>query len=322
METLGIDISKKDFHAVLLQGNSAAKKSFPNSSKGFEQLDAWLRNRQAGKVSACMEATGAYWRALATHLYDAGHHVAVVNPRRIKAFAESELLRSKTDAVDAALIARFALAHRPKAWKPWPPEVVELQGLSRHLEFLKKSRVQLVNRVQTPGLPRSVVKSSKRIIVELETQIAELERAIKDHIDRHPGLKVKRDLLTSIPGIAQTTAAGILSEMPAIAEFSGTQAVAAYAGLSPRIHESGSSVRGKRRLSKIGNARLRKLLYMPAIVAQKYNPTLKAFAARLEAAGKVPMVIIGALMRKLLILAYGVLKSGKPYDPAFVPANA
>ncbi len=108
MITLGIDISKRDFHAALLNGDHTAKKSFPNSTKGFEQLAAWLHNRKVDKVVACMEATGAYWYALAKFLFNAGHSVAVINPRRIKAFAESELLRTKTDAVDASLIARFA----------------------------------------------------------------------------------------------------------------------------------------------------------------------------------------------------------------------
>lgn len=322
MITLGIDVSKADFHAVLVGEGSTAKKSFPNSAKGFAQLDAWLRNRGADKVFACMEATGAYWRALATHLYAVGHTVAVVNPSRIKAYAQSELLRNKTDDVDAALIARFAIAQRPQAWKPWPPEIVELQGLSRHLEFLKRSRAQHLTRAQTPELPAWVVSSTKELIAQLDTQISDLERAIRDHINRHPGLKSKRDLLITIPGIAQTTAAAILAEMPTIEEFASIQAVAAYAGLSPRLRESGTSVRGKTRLCKTGNSRLRKALYLPAIVAQRHNPTLKAFAQRLRATGKAPMVVIGAIMRKLLILAYGVLRSGEPYNAAFRASNA
>ena len=322
MDTLGIDVSKLDFHAVLVHEEHTAQKSFPNSKKGFAQLDAWLRNRGAEKIFACMEATGAYWRALATHLHEAGHTVAVVNPRRIKSYAESELLRNKTDAVDAALIARFAIAQRPEVWKPWPAEIIELQGLSRHLEFLKRSRTQHEIRAQTPGLPEWVVSSSEELIAHLDTQISELEKAIRDHIDRHPGLKNKRDLLTSIPGIANTTASAILAEMPTIEQFASSQAVAAYAGLSPQLRQSGTSVRGKPHLCKTGNARVRKALYFPAIVAQQYNPTLKAVAQRMRAAGKSPMVIIGALMRKLLILAYGVLRSGKPYDADFKPRSA
>jgi len=318
MDTLGIDISKRDFHAALLNNERTAKKSFPNSTKGFEQLSAWLRNRKVDKVTACMEATGSYWYALAKYLFNDGHAVAVINPRRIKAFAESELLRTKTDAVDAGLIARFAATQQFQLWKPLAPEIEELQGLYRHLEFLKENRTQHVTREQTPGLPERVRQSTQALIVQLDIQIDDLERAIRDHIDRHPGLKIKHDLLTSIPGIGDTSATAILSEMPAIEEFRSAQAVAAYAGLSPLIRQSGSSVRGKPRLCKTGNARLRKALYFPAIVGERYNPTLQAFGRRLRAAGKATMVVIGAMMRKLLVIAYGVLKSGKPFNPIFV----
>jgi transposase len=322
MNTLGIDISKRDFHAALLSDERAAKKSFPNSTKGFEQLSAWLRNRKIDKVTACMEATGSYWYALAKYLFSNGHAVAVINPRRIKSFAESELLRTKTDAVDAGLIARFASTQQFELWKPLAPEMEELQGLYRHLEFLKDNRTQHVNREQTPDLPERVRQSAQAIIKQLDIQIDDLERAIREHIDRHPGLKSKHDLLTSIPGIGDTSATAILSEMPTIEEFRSAQAVAAYAGLSPLIRQSGSSVRGKPRLCKTGNARLRKALYFPAIVGQRHNPTLQAFSRRLRAAGKPTMVVIGAMMRKLLVIAYGVLKSGKPFTPSRLDLGA
>jgi transposase len=316
MNTLGIDISKKDFHAALLSDDRAAKKSFPNTSTGFKQLSAWLRNRKIDKVTACMEATGSYWYALAKYLFNAGYAVAVVNPRRIKSFAESELLRTKTDAVDASVIARFAATQSFELWKPLAPELEELQGLYRHLDYLKHNRAQHLTRVQTPELPERVVQSTQALIAQIDLQIDDLERAIRDHIDRHPGLKAKHDLLISIPGIGDTSASAILSEMPAIEQFRSARAVAAYAGLSPLIRQSGSSVRGKPRLCKTGNARLRKALFFPALVGKKYNPILNAFDQRLRAAGKAPMLIVGAMMRKLLIIAYAVLKSGKPFNAA------
>jgi transposase len=281
-----------------------------------------LHNRKVDKVVACMEATGSYWYALAKFLFTDGHSVAVINPRRIKAFAESELLRAKTDAVDAALIARFAATQQLQLWQPLAPEIEELQGLQRHLEFLKGSRTQHITRAQTPELPELVLQSAQAIIDQLDIQIDELERAIRDHINRHPGLKSKHDLLTSIPGIGDTSAATILSEMPTIEEFRSAQAVAAYAGLSPLIRQSGTSVRGKPRLCKTGNARIRKALYFPAIVGERYNPILRAFGRRLRAAGKATMVVIGAIMRKMLVIAYGVLKSGKPFDPSLLGSGA
>lgn len=317
MDTLGIDISKSDFHAALFQGEHLAKKSFPNSSKGFAQLDGWLRNRNVSELQACMESTGPYWTNLAMHLFEAGHKVAVVNPRRIKKFAESLLSRTKTDSADATIIGRFALTQQPRLWKPLPPEILELQGLSRHLDFLKKSRVQHLVRAQTPGLPASVLKSAQKIIAELDAQIAELQKMVEDHIDRHPGLKADKKLLRSIPGIGPATSSRILSEIPHLAEFKSKQAVSAFVGLSPRLFESGSSIRGRTHLCKTGSARSRGALYMAAVVAKNHNPTLKAFAQRLLDAGKTKMVVIGAVMRKLIVLAYGVLKSGRPYDPNF-----
>jgi transposase len=317
MATLGIDISKADFHAFLLLEGKGAKHSFPNSAVGFKQLLTWLKNRGVDRVFACMEATGPYWEALAVDLHAAGHDVSVVNPSRTKAFAQSELLRTKTDAIDAAMIARFALATSPALWEPPAAEVRMLQALVRHLEQLKTARAAQQMRQKLPALPAVVATSIAEVIEALDAQIDEIEKAIRDHIDRHPGLKSQSAALQSIKGLGETTAALILAEIPMIEHFSSGKAVAAYAGLSPRIVQSGSSLRHRGRLSRTGNARLRKALYMPALSAMRFNPVLKTFAARLHARGKVQMIIVAAVMRKLLVLAYGVIKSGRHFDPAF-----
>jgi transposase len=310
---LGVDISKETFHASLLSDRSEAKKIFPNTPKGFEQLVAWLRNRRIDDVCVCMEATGAYWEALALHLHELGHHVSVVNPARIKAFAQSELLRTKTDAVDAALIARFCKSQNPDPWLPPPPEIRILQALVRHYEHLKTTRVQ--QSVYAQSSESTVVKASMReVIAALDEQIARVEREIHQHFDDHPDLKRKRDLLTSIPGIGETTAGSLLAEIPHLDRFESAKAVAAFAGLSPRQRRSGTSIHGRPRLCKTGNSRLRKALYMPAIVALRFNPVLKIFADRLTTAGKHKRLVIGAVMRKLLVLAYGVLRSGVGFD--------
>jgi transposase len=306
---VGIDLSKETFHAYLLSDHPNVGKAFPNSAKGFEQLVAWLRNRHAVDVGFCMEATGTYWEALAAYLHDFDQRVSVVNPARIKAFAQSELLRTKTDAVDAALIARFCKSQDPEPWIPPPPEIRALQALMRHYEHLKTTRAQ--QSVYAQSSEAAVVKSSvKEIIATLDGQIAEVEQKIRQHFDDHPDLKRRRNLLTSIPGIGETTAGSILSELPHLDRFQSAKAVAAFAGLSPRDRRSRTSVHGRPRLCKTGNARIRKALYMPAIVALRFNPTLRIFAERLLAAGKHKRLIIGAVMRKLLVLAYGVLRSG------------
>jgi len=310
---LGIDLSKQTFHACLVSDHAEAKKAFPNTPKGFEQLTAWLKNRHAADVHICMEATGAYWEALAAYLHNLELRVSVVNPARIKAFAQSELLRTKTDEVDAALIARFCRSQNPERWLPPPPEIRVLQALMRHYEHLKTTRAQ--QSVYAQSSEAAVVAASIReVIATLDEQIAQVERKIREHFDDHPDLKRRRDLLTSIPGIGETTAGSILSEIPHLDRFQSAKAVAAFAGLSPREHRSGTSIHGRSRLCKTGNSRVRKALYMPAIVALRFNPVLRLFAERLLAAGKHKCLIIGAVMRKLLVLAYGILRSGVAFD--------
>ncbi len=310
---LGIDLSKETFHASLLSDHGEAKKVFPNAPKGFKQLTAWLENRHAVDVRVCMEATGAYWEDLALCLHGLGYRVSVINPARIKAFAQSELLRTKTDAVDAALIARFCKSQSPEPWVPPAPEIRALQALMRHYEHLKTTRAQ--QSVYAQSSDTAIVAASIReVIATLDEQIAQVERQIRKHFDDHPDLRRKRDLLTSIPGIGEATAGSILSEIPQIDRFESAKAIAAYAGLSPRERRSGTSIHGRPRLCKTGNSRLRKTLYMPAIVALRFNPILRVFADRLAAAGKNKRLIIGAVMRKLLVLAYGILRSGVAFD--------
>jgi transposase len=183
----------------------------------------------------------------------------------------------------------------------------------RHYEHLKTTRAQ--QSVYAKSSDQAVVSASIReVMATLDEQIAQVERKIHQHFDDYPDLKRRRDLLTSIPGIGETTAGAILSEIPHIDRFQSAKAVAAFAGLSPRERRSGTSIHGRPRLCKTGNSRVRKALYMPAIVALRFNPTLRVFGERLLAAGKHKRLIIGAVMRKLLVLAYGILRSGVAFD--------
>ncbi len=317
VEILGIDVGKHEMHAVLLQDDRATSKSVSNSAAGFKQLQSWLRNRKAERVHACLEATGGWSEDLALALHEAGHVVSLVNPMRIKAFAKSEMLRTKTDRIDAALIARFCRTHAPEPWTPPAPEIRALQGLIRRYQSLVQMRTEEQNRLQAPMIASVVKASIEATLAHLDREIARVEREINQLFDRYPPLRRQRELLTSIPGIGETTAARILGEMPNIAEFRDVKAVAAYAGLSPRHYESGS-IRWPSRIAKTGNASLRTALYFPAISAMRYNPLLRRFADRLRERRKSNMTIITAVMRKLLTLAYGVLKSGRFFDPTYV----
>lgn len=316
MDFLGIDVGKSDLHAALLQGERSSTKSVPNSEIGIKQLVTWLKNRKAKNVHACLESTGGWSEAVACALHDVGYLVSIVNPCRIKAFAQSEMLRTKTDAVDAALIARFCRLHKPDPWTPPTSEVLALQALVRRYQSLTEMRTEEQNRLGAPMLTQAIRDSLETHIAELTEKLEKIDREIDQLFEDHPPLREQRDLLTSIPGIGEKTAARILGEMPHIAEFRDVKAVVAYAGLSPRHYQSGS-IRRSSRLAKTGNGKLRCALYFPAVTALRFNPIIKSLAERLGERGKAKMSIIAAAMRKLLVLAYGVLKSGKPFDPAY-----
>jgi transposase len=312
---LGIDISKSKFDACLIrEGGKLRHRVFPNSPDGFSQLCAWLAKHKVEQAHACLEATGAYGEALATYLHEAGHTVSVVNPAQIKAYAQSRLSRAKTDKADSTLIAQFCAERRPPRWSPLLQEVRELQALARRLDSLLEMRQMEANRLEVAGT-QAVRESLSEHIAFLDAETARAQGLIRSHIDSHPGLRGQRDLLLSIPGIGETTAAKLLAEIMDVKLYESARQLAAFAGLAPRLHESGSSVRRKARLSKAGAPRLRKALYFPAVVAIRHNPYIKELSARLRARGKCPMQVIGAAIRKLVHLAYGVLKSGRPFDP-------
>jgi transposase len=310
---LGIDIAKRKFDVALLREDKYRSKVFENTRIGFEQLIAWLEKQEAPSPRACLEATGEYGMELAIFLHEHRILVSIVNPAQVKGFAKSELLRTKTDKVDARLIARFCRSNLPPEWCPPSLEIRQLQALTRRLDALKGMQRMEENRLESANsVVASSVQSTSRF---LEEQIELIKKAIREHIDQHPELRAKRDLLQSVPGIGEATAAQFLAFLTE--NFKRAKQVTAFLGLNPELHESGSSVRGKARMSKTGDGRLRAALYMPAIVAMRYNPLIREFSLRLLAAGKPKMLVVGAAMRKLVHIAFGVLHSGKPFDPKY-----
>jgi len=314
---LGIDISKAYFDVYLVGGVETASGRFDNEVSGFKQLGKWLKKRKVETMHACMEATGRYGDDLALWLYKQSFQVSVVNPRRIKKYGESKLQRNKTDQIDAKLIADFCLTQEPPLWTPLPEEYKELQALTRRWQMLVDNRTQEQNRLLS-GIPSQTVLDSIQVHIDfLNTQIQLVERQIQEHIDQHPSLKQQRDLLVTIPGIAEKSAAKILAELPDPSRFSSADQVVAYAGLSPQQHTSGSSVRKQTKLTKIGKRPLKTALFLPSLCAMRFNPVVCALAQRLRKKGKPKKVVVGAAMRKMMRLVYGVLKSGQPFDPNY-----
>lgn len=316
---LGIDIGKSRFHVtVLFPDGTRRRKVCANTAAGCTELLAWLGRHGAGRVHAGLEATGTYSELVAVTLVEGGHQVSLLNPAIIHHYAKSRLARAKTDAVDAEVIADYTAKEHPPAWTPAPRDVRELQALVRRLDALLGMQTDERNRAQAGGLTAAVQRSIEAVLDHLETQIASVRQQIQQHIDQHPGLRAQRDLLTSIPGIGEATAALLLAEL-FHKRFTSARQAAAFAGVVPRAHDSGQH-QGRRVMCKVGPGRVRKALYFPAIAALRFNPSLQPLAQRLRDAGKPPMLIIGAAMRKLIHLAFGVLHSGKAYDAKLAKA--
>ncbi len=315
---VGIDVAKKKVDLCVVCNAKGKSKVFDNTPAGHREIQRWLSER--GFVPAathvCLEATGPYSEVLATTLVSGGWKVSVVNPARVKGFAQGELARNKTDRADAALLARFCAAMRPALWEPPSRAFRQLRAWVDRLQALKDMRQQEMNRIEALEASEQidVLAHVKSHVTWLDREIGRLERDIDDHIDRHPELKADAELIASIPGIGRTTVAKVLAYAGDVRRFDSAKALAAFIGLSPRQRLSGSSVRGRTMLSRTGHKALRHALYMPGLVARRHNEALKAFGDRLSLAGLAPKAVIGAVMRKLAHFIYGVIKSGKPFD--------
>ncbi|MDR3616745.1 MAG: IS110 family transposase [Candidatus Obscuribacterales bacterium] len=313
---LGIDISKATFDVHLLGLTKGKHRKFSNSQLGFYQLSEWLTALGVGEVHACMEATGRYWDQLAEYLHAKTHRVSAINPARIKGFSQSLLSRLKTDKADAEVIALFCQALKPRLWTPPAAHIRELQELVRHQAHIKQTIQREKNRLQSGLRSETICRFIEGQIEFLSLQLTQVEKDIDVLVDSEQELKTQCELLLSIPGIGKRTAMSFLSEITNVNNFSSIKQLVAYAGLAPSARASGSSLHRPARISKIGNARLRKSLYFPAMVAEVSNPVVAEFSNRLKQNGIRPMPRVVASMRKLLHIMFGVLKSRTPFKLA------
>lgn len=321
---VGIDVSKATLDACLLAPDGATReRAFANTPAGHAALVAWAdRHAPGADARFGMEATGGYEDAVASFLHAAGRRVSVVNPTRIKYAGLVRGRGNKTDRADARLIAQYTRDHRPAAWSPPSPEVRELQALVRRRDDLRRLAAHEKGRLDAPLLTPAARRSVARVIRLLGKEADRMQAAADAVIAGSPALRADRDLLASIPGVGTQTASTVVAELPALDRVPSAQSAAAYAGLSPREFRSGASVRGRTRLSKAGNARLRTALYLPTLTAVRFNPVLASFFGRLVAAGKPRMQAVGACMRKLVMLCYGVLRNRAPFDPNWASRTA
>jgi transposase len=314
---VGIDVSKATLDACLLfPGGRAKAAAFANDAAGHAALRAWADRHAAGApLHFVLEATGPYSDPPALALADAGRHVSVVSPTRVKYAGLMRGRANKTDKADARLIAEYAARERPPAWRPPSAAVRALQGLVRRRDDLREMAAREKGRLDSPALTTAARESIGRVVAFLDAEAARLQGEADALVGATPELAADRALLESIPGIGRQTASTVLAELPPVARLPSAESAAAYAGLAPREFRSGASVRRRTRLSKAGNARLRKALYLPTLTAIRFNPLLKGFDDRLVASGKPRMQAVGACMRKLVMICYGVLKNRASFDP-------
>jgi transposase len=323
MFSLGVDVSKAKLDCLLLDGSTGKQrdKTVANTPAGVRSLLKWLEERGVvvSELVLVMEPTGVYHELAAQALHEAGVRVHLINPARARNYALSLGQRDKTDAADCRSLAHMGLHQRLPRWSPPSPSARMLKALLARRAALAEDLQRESNRLekaQATLVPRAVSQSIAQGIAFIEQQLKTLDRQIKEHIDGDDELRAKRELLRSIDGVGPRLADEFTAILGCM-RFDSAQALACYLGLTPQRWESGSSVRGRSQISKAGPARLRAVLYMPAVVAKKHNRHVRELYERLLAAGKPKMLAITAAMRKLVHLCFGVVHSNQPYDPAY-----
>lgn len=308
---VGIDVSKDKLDVCVLEEGRERLFTVGNDKAGHAEL---LRRTPPG-ARFCMEATGAYHYGLAVSLCRSGRTVSVADPRRVKHYGLAIGALQKTDRCDAKVIARFCLSLSPAPWSLSDPVVRELAALDRRLEDIAGLANQESNRLEDEWLPAEVRKGVKAVLRLLERQAKALRARMLELVASHERLAGDFALLLTVPGVGERAAAGLLAHAGDLASYDSAEGLAAKAGLHPVLRRSGSSVDKRSKISKAGSAPLRKRFYMPALVAVRHNPSVKAFYERLLANGKNKKAALVACERKLLMICYGVVKNQRPFDP-------
>ena len=323
MVIIGIDVSKNKIDCAWLREiktNKVKTKILKNKPEGFKSLIKWAElntKHPINEIHFVMEATGIYHEALAYALHAVGAMVSVVNPAYMRSYAKSLGKRSKTDKIDSTVIARYGATQSPALWQPEPDEIRQLKALITRHEAIEKDIQRESNRLEKAEITQvsvEVIGSIQMIIEELTKEKHRIRKLIDDHIEQDPQLKKDRVYLESIPSVGPVIARYMIALVHSRC-FKSAKQCSAFIGLNPVMYESGSSVRGRVHLSKMGNAKIRAKLYMAAVVAIQHNPDIKQQYERLLKNGKSKMAALGAAMRKLVQICFGVLKHQTPYQP-------
>ena len=318
---IGIDISKRTFDAAYFINNRYVHKQFSNNSAGFADFERWM-NKSDAEVFSCLEATGIYSFDLAQYLSQQKRNVLVVNPIITHAFFKMELNRNKTDKADAKLIARYCKHavlngdFKRNCYQPKGADYEAIQRLVTRCDQLEKSKTQENNRLEA-STNKHTTRSIKRLQKSIVNEIIWIKKTIAGIVKNNENLSQQVELITSIKGMGERTAWSVIAYIGDINFFANAKQVASYAGLTPKIKQSGTSI-NKSSLSKLGHKRLRKSLYMPALVAIRYNPSLKVVYERLVHNGKPKKVAIIACIRKLVVIINSMVRDGVMWDPKMI----
>lgn len=315
---IGIDVGQEELW-VAIEGKKA--RMFLHSKRGINQMWNWVK-KQSGDSTLhfSMEATGVYSYSLAVNLASyPGTTLSIINPAQISFFAKAQLRRAKTDKVDARVILEFAKTQNPPLWSPEPESLRKLYHLVTTADALSEDIRRWGNRCHSGkyinDLPKEVKRSQKAVIRSLTNQLNRIEQTISQLCQHDELLKQQIDLLSSIPGIAVHSATRLLAYGRTTLMTHSQKELTAHAGLAPSHKQSGISVRGKSFICKQGNKRLRKTLFMPALVGIVHNPIIKKYYQNLLEKGKAKKLAVVACMRKLLIMAQAILLTKTPFNP-------
>lgn len=328
---VGADVSKATFDVGLVGCGQhypdtplreIPTNSFERSPEGVEAFLDWLdaQDVEEEKVRVVMEATGNYSIQLAVWMLSARPSLApaIVNPHHTAAFIKSMGVRNKTDSLEARALGFYGVERHPAAYEAPSPEHAELRALSRYRNQLVRQRTMMKNQMQEPCACAFVKKNQKKRLRLISDDIDRVEKEMKALVEQDEGLKRNVTLLTSIYGVAFINATTVLAELGDLRRFHLARKLTAFAGLSPRHHNSGSSVHGRSRMCKQGNPRVRQCLYLSALSAIRGNTEFRRIYNKLIAHGKTKMTALGAIMRKLLTVMRAILISGHPYQPLWI----
>ncbi len=320
-QSVGIDISQTTFTACLCQRSEDGKLmfskvlSFGNDTKGFNQFLRWVKGIiiAGPELVFLMEATGVYYENLAHHLHKIKKTVHVVLPNTSKHYFSSLNIKTKTDAVDARILSQFGVERAHKLWNPPPAALLQLRNLTRYYVQLQEQKTALGNIKHSKDCSHDVqtfiIKSNKKLIVEIDKEIVKCLKEIKRLVETDNSLKERVRKLSTIKGLGLITIATILAETMGFEQFNSAKQLVSYSGYDVVQRESGTSIKGKTRISKKGNRYIRNALYFPAMVACRYNSTLKEIYTRINQKKSSKMIGQVAIQRKLLMLMYTLWKN-------------